>query len=140
METKKVLNQIHDYMDMHHNRFGYVLSETELIMFRRRENGWNATPVWGQLDFSPNIPVQGKVEERNGVMVLWYFYMKYATLNQDEGLNLPSFYEHCPSHLGGGKDGDGKIICPQLEVVVATPRSGGTGSEPQMTAESDVQF
>ena len=71
-EAQKVLNQIHDYMDMHHDRFGYVITETEVIMFKRREEN----ELWGQLNLSPAIPLHGPVGELNGLMILWYFHVK----------------------------------------------------------------
>jgi hypothetical protein len=75
-EVKKVLSQIHDYMDMHNNRYGYVITETELIMFRRR----NKKETWGQLDFSPAIHFGGGKGKLNPLMVLWYFHVKYAVM------------------------------------------------------------
>jgi len=35
IEAQKVMNQIHDYMDMHHNRFGYVITDAKVIIFQR---------------------------------------------------------------------------------------------------------
>lgn len=96
-EPQKVLNQIHDYMDMHHNRFGYIITEVELIMFRRREEG----NKWGQLDFSPSIPIQPEQGRLNALMVLWYFHAKYAMYNEDMGHRLQSLYFNCPKSLLG---------------------------------------
>jgi hypothetical protein len=96
-ETQKVVNQIHDYMDMHHNRFGYIITETEVVMFRRRDENQK----WGQLDFSPAIPLKAKEGNLNALMVLWYFHVKYAVLKQDETYELHSFYDNCPIALGG---------------------------------------
>ena len=59
-EVQKVMNQIHDYMDMHHNRFGYIITEKELVMFRRRDEGGG----WGRIDFSPK-PI--KIQAPKGV-------------------------------------------------------------------------
>lgn len=97
-EPQRVMNQIHDYMDMHHNRFGYILTERELIMLRRR----NDNERWGQLDFSPSIPVSAPEGQLNALMVLWYFHVKYGVFNQDEGYRLQSFYHNCPKKMGGG--------------------------------------
>ena len=96
-ELQKVMNQIHDYMDMHHCRFGYILTETELIMFRRREGGW------GHIDFSKAVRRNAtSVNELNALMVLWYFHVKYAFMNAAPGYYLESHYNKCPEDLGGG--------------------------------------
>jgi hypothetical protein len=36
-EVQKVMNQIHDYQDMHNCRFGYIITETQLVVFRWRD-------------------------------------------------------------------------------------------------------
>jgi hypothetical protein len=108
-EAKKVVFQIHDYMDMHHNRFGYVIGNNELIMFRRRDSPAKA---WGQLDFSDPIPLNTEIGQLNGMMVLFYFHVKYVVLEEDGGWKLPSTYHYCPSkHLGKsvGKNSVGKV-------------------------------
>ena len=85
-EPTKVINQIHDYMDMHHNRFGYIITHNELIMFRRRNS------EWGHLDYSDPIPVDTIPGHLNAMMVLWYFHVKYAVMNLDGGWKLRSAY------------------------------------------------
>jgi hypothetical protein len=104
-EAQKVMNQIHDYMDMHNNRFGYIITETEVVMFQRREGeeGSGDEQKWGQLDYSPSLPIHTKHGERSALMVLWYFHVKYAVLNLEGGWELPSFYHNCPSKFGGGR-------------------------------------
>jgi hypothetical protein len=97
-DAQNVVNQIHDYMDMHHNRYGYIITQEELIMFRRREDPDN---TWGQMDFSPSIPVTAERGELNAMMVLWYFQVKYAVLGNDEGWKLESYYNSCPDNLLG---------------------------------------
>lgn len=99
--AQHALNQIHDYMDMHHNRFGYIITETELVMFCRREAG-KTGQAWGRLDYSEPIPIQAPKGERNALMVLWYFHVKYAVLGRDKGWHLSTFYHNCPLELGGG--------------------------------------
>ena len=95
---QNVINQIHDYMDMHHCRYGYIITETELIMFRRRdENG-----RWGLMEFSQPIPRNAKENELNAMMVLWYFHVKYAGMNIEPGYRLDSCYKNCPEDMGGG--------------------------------------
>jgi hypothetical protein len=96
-EGRKVVNQIHDYMDMHHNKYGYIITHTELIMFRRRDK----PPQWGQLDFSQSIPVSAQRGELNAMMVLWYFHVKYAVMGEEGGWKLPSYYHLCPEGLLG---------------------------------------
>ena len=98
-ELQFVMNQIHDYMDMHHCRFGYILTDTELIMFRRRDGAGE----WGLMDYSRPIPQNAPAEnELNAVMVLWYFHVKYAWMNMEPGYKLRSAYPNCISKLGGG--------------------------------------
>jgi hypothetical protein len=97
-EMGYVVNQIHDYMDMHHCRYGYVITEKQLIMFQRREG------EWGRMEYSPGIPVQssGETGELTALMVLWYFHVKYAMMDETPGYRLQSTYPLCPSKLGGG--------------------------------------
>lgn len=98
-ELQFVMNQIHDYMDMHHCRFGYILTETELIMFRRREENGE----WGLMDYSQPIPRNAPAENQlNSMMVLWYFHVKYGCMNKEPGHELKSTYPTCPAQLGGG--------------------------------------
>ena len=100
-EAQKEMNQIHDYMDMSNNKYGYIITQTELIMFRRRD-----TPVgnWGQMDFSQSIPVSTKKGRLNAMMILWYFPVKYAVMGLDgDGSSSRaicaacSISEHCRS-------------------------------------------
>ena len=73
-EVVKVLNQLHDYMDMHHNRYGYVITETEAIMFRRR-GAYGDEGVWSRLEYSDGIPISAGEGELNAMMILWYFHV-----------------------------------------------------------------
>ena len=94
-EVQWCCNQIHDYMDMHHCRYGYVCTEAGGYMFRRRGGG-----KWGRVDYSPFIPLRSSnARGLNFLMVLWYFHVKYALLGEDEGCYLPSFYDSCPADL-----------------------------------------
>jgi hypothetical protein len=77
-EAQKVINQIHDYMDMHSARYGYVVSDEELIFFRRRETGW------GHIDIAPPIrhDTNGITDEFNictTKLVLCYFHLVIGT-------------------------------------------------------------
>jgi len=76
-DVPTVINQVYDYMDMHHNRYGYVMNEAELIMFRRREDKGRML-----LDVSGPIQIHKEPETLNATMVLWYFHVKYAALNK----------------------------------------------------------
>ena len=93
-ETRKVFSQIHDYMDMHHNRYGYIITQGELIMLER-------SIQWGQLNYSPPIPISAPSGKLNALMVLWYFHVKYAVMDLDKGWRLESNYESCPTELLG---------------------------------------
>jgi len=92
-QSQLVMNQIHDYMDMHHNLFGYIITDTELIMFRRRNDLIDKDGRWGKVEYSPRIPVQAKKGQLNALMVLWYFHVKYAVMELDGGWKLPSSFE-----------------------------------------------
>jgi hypothetical protein len=106
-EARKVVFQIHDYMDMHHNRFGYVIGNNELIMFRRRDYPAQA---WGQLDFSQPIPLNSERGNINGMMVLFYFHVKYVVLEEEGGWKLPSTYHNCPKDYLGTSVGAEKKV------------------------------
>jgi hypothetical protein len=67
-------------------------------MFRRRND---PPEKWGQLDYSPSIPVSTKTGTINAMMVLWYFHVKYGVMGLDGGWELPSFYHNCPQELLG---------------------------------------
>jgi hypothetical protein len=97
-EGNKVMNQIHDYVDMHHNRFGYVITQQDLIMLRRRDE---PPGKWGQIDYSHSIPVSSEKGTLNAMIVLWYFHVKYVIMGLDGGCMLQSCYENCPEHLRG---------------------------------------
>jgi hypothetical protein len=96
-EPQKVLNQIHDYMDMHNDKYGYIITETELIFFRRVGSDW------GHVEYSPRIPLQAERGQLNAMLVLWFFHVKYAIWGLDGGWELPSFYSTCPRKRGGGR-------------------------------------
>jgi len=95
-EGWKVASQIHDYMDMHNNKYGYIITHNELTVFRRRAS---PTQEWGQVDFSSPIPLKAERGQLNAMMVLWYFHVKYAVMNEDGGWYLPSYYHNYPTTL-----------------------------------------
>jgi hypothetical protein len=103
-EAQKVVNQIHDYMDMSNNRYGYIITQNELIMFRRRDVP-AGSGRWGQVDFSQSIPVSTKKGKINAMIVLWYFHVKYAVMDLDGGWELESCYLNCPEELRGTSGG-----------------------------------
>lgn len=78
-EAQKVMNQIHDYMDQHEARYGYVVNDQELILLKRRGTGW------GHMDISPAIrhDVETNLDEGivNSKVVLFYYHF---TVCQDE--------------------------------------------------------
>jgi hypothetical protein len=87
-EAKKVLSQIHGYLDFSEARFGYIINDEELIFFRRRGTGW------GHIDVSPAIrhDVDGDEEGNilNSKMVLFYFHLLVA--NDEEQWRLKSCF------------------------------------------------
>jgi hypothetical protein len=142
-EPQKVVNQIHDYMDMHNNRFGYIVTEIALVTFRRREEG-ETKQRWGQLDFSPSVPIHTPEGQLNALMVLWYFHVKYAVMNEDEGWELPSFYHNCPLELGGGRypdEEDGGVAQKGSSVVkdVTKSPSKTKKSNPPSKKKKEIQ-
>jgi hypothetical protein len=74
-------------MDMHHNKYGHVITDKELIMFRRRD--W---PEWGHIVYSPFTPISGEQGQLNALMVLWYFHVRYAVMNENGGWQMESCY------------------------------------------------
>lgn len=88
-EARKVLSQIHHYMDSHEARYGYIVNNEELIFFRRRDTGW------GQLDISPAIRHDVEPNKATGVLnskyVLFYFHWKVANDDTPRGWRLRSF-------------------------------------------------
>lgn len=88
-EARKVLNQIHGYMDQRSARFGYLATDKELIFIRRRDTGW------GHIDISPAIPHDVKADRETGTLnssyVLFYFHWKIANDDSDSGWHLRSF-------------------------------------------------
>ena len=90
-------------MDMHHNRFGYIITETELLMFRRRNEN-----TLGQLYFSPAIKFSAGINELNPLMVLWYFHVKYAVTGQKCCLRsfIHNYVFKGDSKAAGGSDGN----------------------------------
>jgi len=80
VEVEKVLTQIHDYMDRHEARYGYLVNDEELIFFRRRGTGW------GHMDISPAIRhdidgVDPDCKTLTSKLVLFYFHLIIANDN-----------------------------------------------------------
>jgi len=77
-EVGKVVTQIHDYMDRHEARYGYIVNDEELIFFRRRGTGW------GHMDISPAIrhDTNGSIdyEISNTKLVLFYFLIEFESI------------------------------------------------------------
>jgi hypothetical protein len=89
VEARKILTQVHGYMDMHEARYGYIVSDEELIFLRRRPG------KWGQLDISPAIRHNVKPDRPSGTMnslyVLFYLHWKVANDDGPEGWRLESY-------------------------------------------------
>jgi hypothetical protein len=79
VEARKVLNQIHGYMDQHEARYGYIVTDQELICFRRNGSGW------GQLEVGPAIRHDVKPDRKSGVLNSKYvlFYLHWRVANDD---------------------------------------------------------
>ena len=80
--------QLYRCMEMNHNRFGYLMNETELVMFRRRVDGDRMC-----LDVSPPVFIHYSEGNLNALMVLWYFHVKYAVFNDEPGYYMPLSHE-----------------------------------------------
>ncbi|PWY67608.1 hypothetical protein BO94DRAFT_540407 [Aspergillus sclerotioniger CBS 115572] len=78
-EYRQALSQVNYYMKQHGSRYGFILSDLELVIFRRVDNN-------GNLQLAPAIPwTRGGTEEEPQLTVLlalWYLGMLAA---QDEG-------------------------------------------------------
>jgi hypothetical protein len=89
LEAHKVISQIHGYMDSHEARYGYIVTDQELIFFRRRDTGW------GHIDISKSIGhnVEPNAETclLNSNYVLFYFHWKIANDESNTGWRLASF-------------------------------------------------
>ena len=75
-EFKQVLSQVNFYMKQHHARYGYILTDRELVAIRRRDRA-------GNLDLSLRIPwsKQGTAQQPalTVLLALWYLGMLAAT-------------------------------------------------------------
>jgi len=91
-ESIKVLSQIHDYMDQHEARYGYIVNNEELIFFQRRGTGW------GHVDISPAIGHKVQAQWQKGILnsmfVLLYFHKVIA--NDDALWRLESCWNLIP--------------------------------------------
>jgi hypothetical protein len=78
-EVQKVINQIYDYMDQHEARYGYIVNDQELIMFRRRSTSW------GHVDISPAIRHDKPADLENNIFNSKYvlFYFHYVVANEE---------------------------------------------------------
>ena len=95
-QAKHVLSQIHDYMDRHGARYGYIVTDEELIFFRRRGTGW------GHMDISPPIrhDVEGSLEERIWISKAVLLYFHFVVANDEEQWHLPSCRRLLPTRKG----------------------------------------
>lgn len=92
IEARKVLSQLNCYMDRHEARYGYILTDQELICVRRRESGW------GHLDVAPPVAhiavpnaVTGAAKPNSKHLL---FYLHWMVANDEcpsSGWRLPAF-------------------------------------------------
>jgi hypothetical protein len=78
LAAKMVLTQIHGYMDSYAARYGYIITEKELICFRRREGRF------GQLDVSS--PIKHAIdasEERNTLNSKYVLFHLHHVVSMD---------------------------------------------------------
>ncbi|KAK2755868.1 hypothetical protein FQN54_005664 [Arachnomyces sp. PD_36] len=83
-EFRQVLSQVNWYMKQHNSRYGFVITDLEMVAIRRLDNN-------GRLELSAAIPweVGGGQQPRLTVMLaLWYLGMLAA---QDQGPNRWTF-------------------------------------------------
>jgi len=90
VEALKALSQIHGYMDQHEARYGYIVTDQELICFRRSDTGW------GHLEVGPAIRHDAKPDRKTGVLNSKYvlFYLHWKVANDyclQKGWHLRSF-------------------------------------------------
>jgi hypothetical protein len=95
-EFKKVLAQVNFYMKQHQTRYGYILTNTELVPVRRLDNNgclelgnpipWSASNIYepGDPGYNPN---QVTYRQRlTPLLALWHLAMLAAS---DQGHHLP---------------------------------------------------
>jgi len=71
-EYKQVLAQVNFYMRQHNARYGYILTDTELVAVKRLEGN-------GRLAVSAAVPwTRGGVGELSVLLALWYLGMLAA--------------------------------------------------------------
>jgi len=102
-EARKVLSQIHCYMDRSEARYGYIVTDEELIFLGRRGTGW------GQIDVSRPIPHDGTDQDPlNSPYVMFYMHWKYAS--DHESWRLRSFGKFTRNRIkrGAGKRTDSR--------------------------------
>jgi len=71
----------YESMKFRQTRFGYIINETEAVMFQRAENGESKE----SFHFSPSIPIKAPYGQINAMMILWYYHVKYAVFNHSPG-------------------------------------------------------
>jgi len=95
-EAQKVISQIHQYMDMHGARYGYLVNDQELVFFRRRGTGW------GHMDISDAIRHDVTADLERGVFNSKYvlFYYHYIIANDDAQWQLESCFHKIDRRVG----------------------------------------
>ena len=109
-EAVKVLTQIHDYMDRHEARYGYIVNDEELVFFRRRGTGW------GHLDISPAVRhdidgINPECKISTTKLILFYFHLVVAPNESKWKLEscrpLINLRRHLPRQAKGTVDLEG---------------------------------
>jgi hypothetical protein len=93
VEARKVLSQIHAYMDQREARYGYIVTDEELIFLRRRGTGWGHIDITDAIrhDVEPNRDTN----TLNSSYVLFYFHWKIANDETSDGWRLQSNARDC---------------------------------------------
>lgn len=118
IQAQRVITQIHDYMDRHGSRYGYVVNDEELIFFRRRGTGW------GHIDVGPAIRHDVTADPEAGIFnskwVLFYFH--WIVANDRRQWHLPSCLPMVKQRRSSRKlplDTTSKSIHVEMQIVIA---------------------
>ena len=95
-EFKKVLAQVNFYMKQHQTRYGYTITDTELVPIRRLNNNgslelgtsipWSASNIYEPGDPGYNANQVRYRQTLTPLLALWYLAMLAAS---DHGYHLP---------------------------------------------------
>jgi len=88
-QAHKVLSQVHGYMDQHEARYGYILTERELICLRRKDTGWGQLEIAAPISHT-TIPC-AETGTFNSKYALFYLHWVVAHDDSSMGWRLRSF-------------------------------------------------